>query len=141
MKHKLLHIMLLSCAALAGCDSSFHRFDGTSGYTVKAKANDLYQIEYTGRVTDSLKDIEMMWHHAARETCHGGSYQHRLDQPYSLTNQQPEFGNALLPKEKVQTLLKGDVYCLAPNFAAKQMSGLSMEHFTANEFIGGRTTN
>lgn len=127
--------------ALTGCDSSYHSFDGNAGFTFKPISIDQYEIEYVGHATDNQKDVEMMWHHAAREVCRGSGYQHRIGQ---MNTELTEIagGNELVPRTKIRYSLQGEVICLAPNIAAKRdQPDLTAKHLAADNLERGSATH
>ena len=133
MTKPLFILGTLACTALlTACDSQFHPYDGQSGYQLTPLGQEQYRLEYVGKPANSAKDVEMMWHHAARERCRGGSYEHqlRLEQK-PLGQSSLNLGNTLIPAEGTYMHASGHLHCLAPNYALKQPKS-AVEHFTAH---------
>ncbi|MCP4596936.1 hypothetical protein [Neptuniibacter sp.] len=113
-------LILLFSTALNGCDSSYHAFDGNSGYRSNMITPDNFSLQYTGNQFDTKQDVETMWHHRARELCRGAAYQAdhltvtKVKNPGSLQS------GETLPQAISHYYLSGEVLCLAPNLARKR---------------------
>ncbi|WP_286237468.1 hypothetical protein [Neptuniibacter halophilus] len=68
----------LSSLLLAGCDSSYHPYNGQSGFSFEPEGTAQYTLHYQGLATSRAEDLNVMWHHTARELCRGGAYHHSL---------------------------------------------------------------
>jgi len=130
-----LSLLLLGGALLTGCDSSYHAFDGQSGFSFAPLSDDQYQLEYRGDRKSSAQDVETMWHHAARELCRSGLYQHAI---YTRSSKRADSNGGNIVPDMIKThQVKGEVFCLAPNFSQKVIKGddtllgknLAADHF------------
>jgi hypothetical protein len=140
---KLFNVLLLGgiLALTSGCDSSYHSYDGRSGFKFEPLSIDTYVLEYQGNTQSTKQDVEVMWHHAAREICRGAGYQHVLT---DIETQKDSIGtgNELVPKPTTRHRLEGEITCLAPNIAVKRQEGkLFSDHLTTNDLISRSTTN
>lgn len=144
-KHGKLTLLLLAGAVLSGCGSNYHAFDGKSGYKSSSLSSDRFAIQYYGNRNSSMKDVEVMWHHKARELCKGGAYQHRfLTQKARLTGNKLAMGGGFIPKGESHFLIDGEAECLAPSYARKlneEKERLLSEDLTADQLISRRTTD
>jgi len=127
-------LLILGSCLLNGCDSSYHLFDGLSGYKFATITPDRFSIQYYGNEKSSLSDVNAMWHHKARELCKGGAYEHNLLPVEQRENTDKQGIDAsFLPKDN-NYLLKGEVTCLAPTYTAKTQP----EH---NALLSNRSTH
>ncbi|MGB0204662.1 MAG: hypothetical protein ACPF9K_06390 [Neptuniibacter sp.] len=140
---KLFNTLLLGgiLAVTAGCDSSYHSYDGNSGFKFEPLSIDTYVLEYQGTSKNSKQDVEVMWHHAAREICRGAGYQHAITGTETQKDS-IETGNELIPKTTTRFRLEGEITCLAPNIALKRQEGkLFSDHLTTDNLISRSTTD
>ncbi|WP_415896615.1 hypothetical protein [Neptuniibacter sp. QD57_21] len=144
-RHLKLSSLLLGGLLLSGCDSSYHAFDGKSGFSFTPINSDEYSVEYIGDKKSSQKDVETMWHHAARELCRGGAYQHQIFSRTSEKQALKQYGGGnILPPESTTYQVKGDILCLAPNLANKAVIKdrvLLGKHFSSDQLESGSATN
>lgn len=141
-KSLLLAGLLASATLLSGCDSQFHPYDGHSGYQINPLGAEQYHLNYIGKPVNSERDVRMMWHHAARERCRGGSYQHQLTiEQKTLDKTSLHLGNTLIPKGEHYIYARGHLHCLAPGYALKkgalqqdtpEQPVSTVEHFATN---------
>lgn len=144
-KHNKFTLLLLLSGVLAGCDSTYHAFDGESGYKFEALNGDSFAVQYYGNRLNSQKDVEVMWHHKARELCKGGAYQHHIisNQPL-MTGKQVVMNAGLIPKGESHFLVDGEVSCLAPSLAIKlnqESEILSDKNLATHQLIGGSSSD
>ncbi len=140
---KLFQTLLLGgiLAVITGCDSSYHSYNGHSGFKFEPLSIDSFVLKYYGTKRNSAEDVEIMWHHAAREICRGSGYQHIYTDIDSVQGRLPQ-GNELLPQSAIRHTLEGEITCLAPNIALKRQQGrLLSDHLPADNLISGRTSD
>lgn len=136
--------LLLGGLLLSGCDSSYHAFDGKSGFSFTPISSDEYSVEYIGDKRSSQQDVETMWHHTARELCRGGAYQHQIFSRTSEKKAVTQYGGGNILPESTTFQVKGDILCLAPNLANKGVikdEVLLGKHFPSNQLESGSATN
>ncbi|MGI1668785.1 MAG: hypothetical protein K6L74_00520 [Neptuniibacter sp.] len=139
--NKLFNILLLGgiLSVTSGCDSSYHLHDGHSGFIFEPLSTDTFVLQYHGTDRNSAEDVEVMWHHAAREICRGAGYQHHFTDHESEQGGSLK-GNELIPQTSVRYKLAGEITCLTPNIALKREQGqLFSDHLTTNNLISGHT--
>ncbi len=142
-RNKALSLLFAGCL-LSGCDSNYHAFDGQSGYQFEVVSNDQYKLAYIGHPLSNMKDVEVMWHHTARELCRGGAYQHLYQQKKVQTETATiAYENSLVPKQATHYQLSGELTCLAPTYGVKQGGAevLAGSDLTTDELVSGRTAN
>lgn len=130
--------LLLGSLLLSGCDSSYHAFDGQSGFKFQVLEKDRYALQYFGSDKNTVQDVEQMWHHTAREVCRSGTYLHQLNSHRvgNIKGSGMKGGN-IIPKSAERHIVTGIVLCGTPNFANKMdgNKGLLLgEDLSANEF-------
>lgn len=132
-------------AFITGCNSSYHEFNGKSGYKFETLNSDQFAVQYYGNAHSSMKDVETMWHHKARELCKGGAYHHKITTKRPLLKgNKIVMDGSLIPKPAAHYFVDGEISCIAPSLAIKlnQEKGNSLgEDFTSNQLISRSATN
>lgn len=118
MHTQTLTTIVLSSLLLAGCDNSYHTFDGKTGYQVSTIGTEKYKIAFYGHPHHSVKDIQQLWQHAAREVCRG-SYSLQALEKGEITSQASEMHQGTVIPSSGRLYLKGTVNCLAGSLAGK----------------------
>ena len=132
-------VYLLGATLISGCDSSYHAFNGVSGFSYEEIKPHTYQLSYTGSPEDRLIDVETMLHHTARELCRGGAY--NLSEKRSMVERASTQLTAAGSDESVHKV-EGELQCLAPNYALHmQNSFLFGKNFATNELKRGGTSD
>ncbi|WP_299179245.1 hypothetical protein [uncultured Neptuniibacter sp.] len=135
--------LMLTGLLLQGCDSSYHPYNGDSGFKFTPLATDQFEIIYVGNPESKQSDVEQQWHHTARELCRGGSYHSEMMQG-GVESTHLIWGGELIPKEDQRYRVAGQIRCLAPNIADKQhgtaqrLTGINLP---TDQFVSGRTSD
>ena len=144
-KHNKFALLILLGGLLGGCESNYHAFDGKSGYKFTSLSSDQFVIQFYGNQSSSQRDVEVMWHHKARELCKGGAYQHQITASKAQrTGIEAIRNTGFVPKERSHFILAGEVSCLAPSLAIKlnqESELLSDENLASNQLVGGSAAN
>ncbi|MGH1460408.1 MAG: hypothetical protein ACRBB6_00060 [Neptuniibacter sp.] len=140
---KFFNLLLLGgiLSITSGCDSSYHSYNGNTGFNFQPLSTDSYSLQYYGANNNSIQDVEVMWHHAAREICRGAGYQHTFTAADAV-KEHSNLGNELIPKAPTRYALQGKITCLAPNIALKRtQEGLFGDDFATDNFISRHTSD
>lgn len=137
--HTIRLTLFIGTILLTGCDSSYHAFDGKSGFEFQPLPQHRYELTYHGSAKDDPDRVKVMWQHTAREICRGSAYLYE-----NTLSSQPidELETELNAFGKTQHTVHGRLACLTPNYANRAHdNSLFSEHFATNEFKSGRATH
>ena len=136
--------IFLCMVMLGGCDSSYHAYDGRSGFSIQAVKPQAFHINYYGNTANTQQDVLTMWHHAAREQCKGGTYAHEITNMEPLSNAKLIWREGtIIPKNNAGHLIQGEVQCLIgdlgslAHYAKKSVNS----DLSANHFVSGRPSH